>query len=81
MKFTVTCYLKDLYVQCEVSGDMENGRRRWVRLRELTHDEKNIASLITDVTTAKVVFTAQICVCIKAYEENKGERLQIDCIA
>jgi hypothetical protein len=50
-------------------------------LRELTHDEKNIASLITDVTTAKVVFTAQICVCIKAYEENKGERLQIDCIA
>jgi hypothetical protein len=50
-------------------------------LRELRHDEQNIASLITDTTTAaKVVLTAQICLHIKDYTDNKEERLKIGCI-
>jgi hypothetical protein len=48
-------------------------------LRELRHDEKSTASLITDATTAKVVFTAQICMRIKDYTDNNG-RLKIGCI-
>jgi hypothetical protein len=50
-----------------------------VGLRELQQGEKNIASLITDATTAKVVFMAQICMRIKYYTDNK-ERLKIGCI-
>jgi hypothetical protein len=50
-----------------------------VGLRELQHGEKSIASLITDATTAKVVFMAQICMHIKDYTHNK-ERLKIGCI-
>jgi len=49
-------------------------------LRKLRHDEKSNASLITDATTAKVVFTALICTCIKDYTDNKKERLKIGCI-
>jgi len=49
-------------------------------LRELRHDEKSIASLITDAATANVVFTAQICMRIKDYTDNKAERLKIGCI-
>ena len=47
------------------------------RLRELRHGEKSTASLITDVTTAKLVFTAQICMHIKDYTDNKKERIKI----
>jgi len=50
-----------------------------VGVRELRHGEKSIESLITDATTAKVVFMAQICIRIKDYTDNK-ERLKIGCI-
>jgi len=49
-------------------------------LRELRHGERSTTSLITDATTAKVVFTAQMCTRIKGYIDNKEERLKIGCI-
>jgi hypothetical protein len=57
---------------------MENGSRRG--FGEIRHDEKSNASVITDATTAKVVFTAQTCMRIKVYTDNKEERPKLGCI-
>jgi hypothetical protein len=78
VKFTVTCYLKHFKSSVRFQAIWKMGAEGG--LGELRHDERSIASVTTDAITAKIVFTAQICMRIKAYTDNIEERLKIGCI-